>query len=70
MQVNLVLLAPEASGIMISLYGSILQLSIAAAAGIGGIAVRSSSMLAVSWIGAASVAIAVCIAAVSFPHLA
>ncbi|BCG57104.1 MFS transporter [Paenibacillus sp. URB8-2] len=66
MQYNLVLLAPEASGIMLSLYGSILQLSIAAAAGIGGIAVRSASMPAVSWTGAASVAVALCIAAVSF----
>ncbi|QWU16719.1 MFS transporter, DHA1 family, purine base/nucleoside efflux pump [Paenibacillus sophorae] len=66
MQYNLVLLAPEASGIMLSLYGSILQLSIAAAAGIGGIAVRNASMLAVSWTGAASVAVAVCIAAASF----
>ena len=50
LQFNLVLLAPEASGIMLSLYGSILQLSIAAAAGIGGIAAGSLSMLAVSWI--------------------
>jgi DHA1 family putative efflux transporter-like MFS transporter len=50
---------------MLSLFGSILQFSIAAAAGIGGIAARSSSMLTVSWIGAASVAIAVCIEAVS-----
>ncbi len=66
MQYNLVLLAPEASGIMLSLYGSILQLSIAAAAGIGGIAVGNGSMLTVSWIGAVSVAIAVCIAAASF----
>lgn len=66
LQYNLVLLAPEASGIMLSLFGSILQFSIAAAAGIGGIAARSSSMLEVSWIGAVSVAIAVCIAAVSF----
>lgn len=66
LQYNLIWLAPEASGIMLSLYGSFIQLGIAAAAGIGGIAVRSTSMLAVSWIGAASVTIAVCIAAVSF----
>ncbi|MCZ8517776.1 hypothetical protein O9H85_36910 [Paenibacillus filicis] len=51
---------------MLSLFGSILQFRIAAAAGIGGVAAGSSSMLAVSWIGAASVAIAVFIAAVSF----
>jgi DHA1 family putative efflux transporter-like MFS transporter len=66
LQYNLVLLASEASGIMLSLFGSTLQFSIAAAAGIGGIAAGSSSMLAVSWIGAVSVAIAVVIAAVSF----
>ncbi|WHY68811.1 MFS transporter [Neobacillus sp. SuZ13] len=66
MQYNLVWLAPEASGIMLSLYGSFIQLGIAAAAGIGGIAVKSISVLAVSWIGAAAVAIAAIIAAVSF----
>lgn len=66
MQYNLVWLAPEASGIMLSLYGSFIQLGIAAAAGIGGIAVKSTSVLAVSWIGAVSVAIAAIIAAVSF----
>jgi MFS transporter, DHA1 family, putative efflux transporter len=66
MQYNLVWLAPEASGIMLSLYGSFIQLGIAAAAGIGGIAVRSTSVHTVSWIGAVSVAIAAIIAAVSF----
>jgi DHA1 family putative efflux transporter-like MFS transporter len=66
LQYNLVLLAPEASGIMLSLYGSFIPLGIAAAAGIGGIAVRGTSIHAVSWIGAASVAIAAIIAAVSF----
>ncbi|GAA3333330.1 hypothetical protein GCM10020331_096950 [Ectobacillus funiculus] len=40
LQYNLVWLAPEASGIMLSLYGSFIQLGIAAAAGIGGIAVK------------------------------
>lgn len=66
LQYNLIWLAPEASGIMLSLYGSCIQLGIAAAAGIGGIAVKSTSILAVSWIGAASVAIATMIAAVLF----
>jgi DHA1 family putative efflux transporter-like MFS transporter len=66
LQYNLVWLAPEASGIMLSLYGSFIQLGIAAAAGIGGIAVKSTSILAVSWIGATSVAIAAIIAAISF----
>jgi DHA1 family putative efflux transporter-like MFS transporter len=66
LQFNLVLLAKEASGIMLSLYGSILQISIAAAGGIGGIAAGSSSMVAVSWVGAAAVAIAACMAVASF----
>ncbi|MFL6559999.1 MAG: MFS transporter [Bacillus sp. (in: firmicutes)] len=66
LQFNLVMLAPEASGILLILYGSILQFSIAAAGGIGGIAAGSTSLLAVSWIAAAAVAIALCMAAVSF----
>jgi DHA1 family putative efflux transporter-like MFS transporter len=66
LQYNLVWLAPEASGIMLSLYGSFIQLGIAAAAGIGGLAVRSTSVHAVSWIGAVSVAIAAIITAISF----
>ena len=66
MQYNLVWLAPEASGIMLSLYGSFIQLGIAAAAGIGGIAVKSTSVLGISWIGAVSVLIATIIATVSF----
>lgn len=65
LQFNLVSLAPEASGIILGLYGSFIQLGIAAAAGIGGIAARGS-MLSISWVGAVSVAIAVCIAIVSF----
>ncbi|MEW4211713.1 MFS transporter [Priestia megaterium] len=65
LQFNLVSFAPEASGIILGLYGSFIQLGIAAAAGIGGIAARGS-ILAISWVGAVSVAIAVCIAIVSF----
>ncbi|MEK3914181.1 MFS transporter [Paenibacillus sp. FSL H7-0331] len=66
LQFNLVALAPEATGIMLSLYGSILQLSIAAAGGIGGIAAGGISIRAVSWIAAISVAIALILAVVSF----
>lgn len=65
-QFNLVWLAPEASGIMLSLYGSFIQLGIAVAAGMGGIAVRGTSVQAVSWVGAVSVTIAALIAALSF----
>jgi len=63
---NLVSLAPEASGIMLSLNSSFVQLGFAAGAGIGGIAAGSGSMLAISWIGAIAVACAGCVAIVSF----
>ncbi|MCK6258202.1 hypothetical protein LCY76_16630 [Fictibacillus sp. KIGAM418] len=66
LQYNPVWLAPEASEILLSLYGSCIQLGIAAAAGVGGIALRNSSVLSVSWIGAASVVIAAIIAAALF----
>ncbi|UUZ90313.1 MFS transporter [Paenibacillus sp. P25] len=66
LQFNLVALAPEASGIMLSLYGSILQLSITAAGGMGGIAAGTASTQAVGWIAVASVAIAAILAVVSF----
>ncbi|MBY9078130.1 MFS transporter [Paenibacillus sp. HN-1] len=66
LQYNLIVTAPNAAGIMLSLFGSVLQLSIAAAAGIGGIAASGSSMLAISWTGAVSVAVALGIAAVAF----
>jgi DHA1 family putative efflux transporter-like MFS transporter len=63
---NLASLAPEASGIMLSLNSSFVQLGFAVGAGIGGIAVGGGAMLAISWIGAASVAFAASVAAVSF----
>lgn len=65
-QYNILSLAPESSGVLLSLNNSILQFGFAAGAGIGGIAVGNSSMLALSWTGAASVAIAVFIASVPY----
>jgi MFS transporter, DHA1 family, putative efflux transporter len=65
-QYYLISLAPEASGIMLSLNSSVLQLAMAAGAGIGGIVVEQSSLTSISWIGAASVAAAAGIATVSF----
>ncbi|WP_263559834.1 MFS transporter [Paenibacillus polymyxa] len=65
LQFNLVALAPEASGIMLSLYGSVLQLSIAVAGGIGGLVADSYSVHAVSWVAAVSVALAVILAVIS-----
>ncbi|HWL11383.1 MAG TPA: MFS transporter [Ureibacillus sp.] len=55
---NLLSIAPEASGIMLSLNSTFVQLGFAAGAGIGGIAVGGSSILAICWIGATAVAVA------------
>lgn len=68
MQYNLIDLAPQAAGIMLSLYGSFIQLGIAAAGGLGGIAAGSESIRAVGWVAAASVAISVILAWVSFKN--
>ncbi|MGL5514258.1 MAG: MFS transporter, partial [Sporomusa sp.] len=63
---NILSLAPEASGIMLSLNSSFVQLGFAAGASIGGIAIGASSIMSVSWLGDAAVAFALCVAAVSF----
>jgi DHA1 family putative efflux transporter-like MFS transporter len=63
---NLLSLAPEASGILLSLNSTFVQLGFAAGAGIGGIAVGGSSILVICWIGAATVFVAVSVASVSF----
>lgn len=65
-QYYLITLAPEASGIMLSLNSSVLQLAMAAGAGIGGVVVESVSLSAIGWLGAAGVAIAAAMAAGSF----
>ncbi|KRF43588.1 MFS transporter [Paenibacillus sp. Soil787] len=64
-QVHLITLAPEASGIMLSLNMSVVQLAMAAGAGIGGIVIEQASLPAISWIGAAGVTIAAGTAAAS-----
>ncbi|NHN31774.1 MFS transporter [Paenibacillus agricola] len=64
-QYHLISLAPEASGIMLSLNSSVLQLAMAFGAGIGGLVVEQASMQAISWIGAVGVAIAAITAIVS-----
>jgi MFS transporter, DHA1 family, putative efflux transporter len=55
---NLLSLAPEASGIMLSLNSTFVQLGFAAGAGIGGILVDGSPILGICWIGAFAVAVA------------
>ncbi|MFC3801452.1 MFS transporter [Cohnella sp. GCM10012308] len=67
-QYHLITLAPEASSIMLSLNSSVLQLAMAAGAGIGGVIVEQSSLAAVSWIGAAGVAVAALVAAAAFGY--
>ncbi len=57
-QVNLISMAPDASGIMLSLNTSMVQLGMAAGAGIGGIVVEQVSLPAVGWIGGAGVGVA------------
>ncbi|WP_426451806.1 MFS transporter [Paenibacillus sp. S-38] len=64
-QYNLILLAPQASGIMLSLNSSVLQLAMAAGAGIGGVVIQGVSLASISWIGAAGVAVAAVTAAAS-----
>ena len=63
---NLVSLTPEASGIVLSLNSSFVQLGFAAGAGIGGIVAGRSSILEISWVGATSVVIALLIGVISF----
>jgi DHA1 family putative efflux transporter-like MFS transporter len=65
-QFNLVQLEPESSGVMLGLNQSVMQLSMAAGAGLGGIAVNSISLSSITWLGAAGVAIAVGLALVLF----
>lgn len=63
---NLVSLTQEGSGIVLSLNSSFVQLGFAAGAGIGGIVAGRSSILEISWVGAASVVIALLIGLFSF----
>ncbi|WP_026567348.1 MFS transporter [Bacillus sp. UNC41MFS5] len=62
---NLLSIAPEASGIMLSLNSTFVQLGFAAGAGIGGIAVGGSSIISICWIGTAAVAVALFITVAS-----
>lgn len=57
-QYNLVTLAPESSGVMLSLNSSMNQLAMAAGAAIGGVAVGQVSLTSITWFGAIGVVIA------------
>ncbi|RJE83929.1 MFS transporter [Paenibacillus sp. 1011MAR3C5] len=58
-QYYLTTIEPEASGVMLGLNQSMMQLAMAAGAGIGGVVVEGISLSAITWIGAAGVAIAI-----------
>ncbi|WP_028590272.1 MFS transporter [Paenibacillus massiliensis] len=57
-QYNLASLAPESSGVMLSLNQSTMQLSMAVGAGLGGIIIEQISLASVIWFAALGVAIA------------
>ncbi|MCR2804180.1 MFS transporter [Paenibacillus soyae] len=65
-QYYLMTLTPGASGIMLSLNSSVLQIGMAAGAGVGGVIVESASLSSVSWLGAVGVALAALTAVASF----
>lgn len=58
-QLNLVRIEPNYSGIMLSLNQSMMQLSMAAGAGIGGIFVEQVSLSSITWIGMIGVIVAI-----------
>ncbi|MDW7616795.1 MFS transporter [Peribacillus simplex] len=60
-QYHLATLEPESSGVMLGLNQSMMQLAMAAGAGIGGFAVEQVSLASITWIGATGVAIAMVI---------
>lgn len=64
-QVYLIGMAPQASGIILSLNSSIVQLGTAVGAVIGGIVVENISLTAVGWLGGVGVAIALIPAIIS-----
>ena len=63
---NLVSLVPIASGIILSLNNSFVQLGTSTGAGMGGVAVGGMSVMAITWFGAVSAVFAAFVAAVSF----
>lgn len=61
-QYNLATIEPESSGILLGLNQSVMQLAMAAGAGIGGVFVEKVSLSSVTWIGALGVTIAIGVA--------
>ncbi|WP_127529410.1 MFS transporter [Paenibacillus kobensis] len=65
-QFNLVAIAPESASILLSLNSSVMQLAMAAGAGMGGLVIETVSLRSVMWIGAIGVALAAGIVMLSF----
>lgn len=68
-QYYLITLSPKASGIMLGLNTSVLQLAMAAGAGIGGVVIDNISLNAITWIAASSIAVAAVTTAVMFGRI-
>ncbi|MFB9327084.1 MFS transporter [Paenibacillus aurantiacus] len=58
-QYHLTTIEPEATGVMLGLNQSMMQLSMAAGAGLGGAAIETVSLSFTPWLGAAGVAVAI-----------
>jgi DHA1 family putative efflux transporter-like MFS transporter len=58
-QYNMVRLEPNSSGVMLGLNQSMMQLSMSAGAGIGGIAVEEMSLSSITWVGAIGIVLAI-----------
>jgi len=65
-QYHLTTIEPEASGVMLGLNQSMMQLSMAAGAAIGGAAVDRISLESITWLGAGGVAVAIAAALMLF----
>ncbi|MFF2089411.1 MFS transporter [Paenibacillus sp. NPDC058174] len=57
-QLHVITIAPESTGIMLSLNSMILQLAMAAGAGAGGLVVERISLSSITWFAAAAIALA------------
>lgn len=57
-QLHVITIAPESTGIMLSLNSMILQLAMAAGAGIGGLVVEQISLSSITWVAAAAIVVA------------
>lgn len=58
-QFHLAAIEPDSSSVLLGLNQSMMQLAIAAGAGVGGIAVKQGSLASVTWVGAIGVMIAI-----------